>query len=134
MRIYSQLIAETENSSLSVITIAGEFLCFILEDGFRMKKEPGKALFLALAHCRQSGRGIDTIGNTRFCPRLCVSFLALHGALIRHCSITMPNFSGFSQALIPAFGALIVGKISTETSTRRKGETLCRYGLQTANI
>lgn len=42
MRIHSQLIAETGNSSLSVMTIAGEFLCFILEDGFRMKKEPGK--------------------------------------------------------------------------------------------
>ncbi len=38
MRLHSQLIAETEESSLSVMTLAGEFLCFVLEDGFRLKK------------------------------------------------------------------------------------------------
>lgn len=38
MRLHSQLIAQTENSSLSVLTLAGEFLCFVLEDGYRPQK------------------------------------------------------------------------------------------------
>lgn len=38
MRLHSQLIAQTENSSLSVLTIAGEYICFVLEDGYRLKK------------------------------------------------------------------------------------------------
>jgi hypothetical protein len=38
MRFHSQLIAETPNSSLSVLTVAGEFVCFVLEDGFRAEK------------------------------------------------------------------------------------------------
>jgi hypothetical protein len=38
MHLHSQLIAETPDSSLSVITKEGEFLCFILEDGFRAEK------------------------------------------------------------------------------------------------
>lgn len=38
MRLHVQLIAETENSSLSVMTLAGEFLCFVLEDGYRPEK------------------------------------------------------------------------------------------------
>lgn len=42
MRLHSQLVAETEESSLSVVTLAGEFLCFALEDGFRLEKVDGE--------------------------------------------------------------------------------------------
>ena len=38
MRIHIQLVAETPESSLSACTIAGQFQCFILEDGFNATK------------------------------------------------------------------------------------------------
>lgn len=38
MHLHCQLVAETTDSSLSVITHEGEFLCFILEDGYRPNK------------------------------------------------------------------------------------------------
>lgn len=38
MRIHIQLIAQTPESSLSACTIAGQFQCFILEDGFHETK------------------------------------------------------------------------------------------------
>lgn len=38
MRLHLQLIAETKNSSLSVLSLAGEALCFVVEDGYREKK------------------------------------------------------------------------------------------------
>lgn len=42
MRLHVQLIAETPQSSLSVLTVAGEFVCFVLEDGYRAKKVVGE--------------------------------------------------------------------------------------------
>jgi hypothetical protein len=42
MHFHCQLIAETPNSSLSVLTLQGRFVCFILEDGYREKKEAGQ--------------------------------------------------------------------------------------------
>ena len=42
MIFHQQLIGETPNSSLSALSYEGTFLCFILEDGFRMQKEYGK--------------------------------------------------------------------------------------------
>jgi hypothetical protein len=42
MRIHVQLIAETPESSLSVVTVAGEFLCFALEDGYKERKVKGQ--------------------------------------------------------------------------------------------
>lgn len=42
MRLHVQLIAETPDSTLSVLTIAGEFVCFVLEDGYREKKIAGE--------------------------------------------------------------------------------------------
>lgn len=42
MRLHCQLIAETPDSSLSVLTVAGEFLCFVLEDGYRPNKVAGQ--------------------------------------------------------------------------------------------
>ena len=38
MRLHVQLVAQTPDSSLSVLTVAGEFLCFVLEDGYRATK------------------------------------------------------------------------------------------------
>lgn len=38
MRLHLQLVAETMNSSISVMAVAGEFVCFVLEDGYRDKK------------------------------------------------------------------------------------------------
>lgn len=38
MHLHCQLIAETADSSLSILTHEGEFLCFILEDGYRAEK------------------------------------------------------------------------------------------------
>lgn len=38
MRIHVQLSAQTPDSSLSVLTIAGEFVCFVLEDGYSAEK------------------------------------------------------------------------------------------------
>lgn len=38
MHLHCQLIAETQSSSLSVLTHKGQFLCFILEDGYRQTK------------------------------------------------------------------------------------------------
>jgi hypothetical protein len=35
-------VAETPNSSLSVLTLQGRFVCFILEDGYRETKERGQ--------------------------------------------------------------------------------------------
>lgn len=42
MRLHVQLVAETEESSLSVLTVEGEFVCFVLEDGFRLEKVAGE--------------------------------------------------------------------------------------------
>ena len=42
MRLHVQLIAETPDSTLSVLTIAGEFVCFVLEDGYREQKVAGQ--------------------------------------------------------------------------------------------
>lgn len=42
MRIHVQLIAETPDSTLSIVTVGGEFLCFALEDGCREKKVAGE--------------------------------------------------------------------------------------------
>ena len=42
MNLHQQLIGETPNSSLSALSHEGRFLCFILEDGYRERKEYGK--------------------------------------------------------------------------------------------
>lgn len=42
MRLHLQLISDTKDSSLSVLTVAGEFVCFVLEDGYRERKEYAK--------------------------------------------------------------------------------------------
>lgn len=42
MIFHQQLIGETANSSLSALSHEGRFLCFILEDGYRERKEYGK--------------------------------------------------------------------------------------------
>ena len=42
MRLHLQLIAETPDSSLSVLTREGTFLCFVLEDGYRAQKVAGE--------------------------------------------------------------------------------------------
>lgn len=38
MRLHLQLIAQTPNSSLSILTVAGNWICFVLEDGYRQQK------------------------------------------------------------------------------------------------
>lgn len=38
MHLHQQLIAETDNSTLSILSKAGKFVCFVLEDGYREKK------------------------------------------------------------------------------------------------
>ena len=38
MRLHLQLIRETPNSSLSILTVAGGWICFVLEDGYRQQK------------------------------------------------------------------------------------------------
>lgn len=38
MHLHQQLIAETQNSSLSILSKGGVFVCFILEDGYRERK------------------------------------------------------------------------------------------------
>ncbi len=38
MHLHQQLIAETPNSTLSILSKGGRFICFVLEDGFREKK------------------------------------------------------------------------------------------------
>lgn len=42
MNLHLQLIAETPDSTLSVLSMEGEFVCFVLEDGYRETKEPGR--------------------------------------------------------------------------------------------
>lgn len=41
MNLHLQLIAQTDNSTLSILSHSGDFLCFVLEDGYREKKVPG---------------------------------------------------------------------------------------------
>lgn len=38
MRLHLQLITQTQNSSLSILTVAGDWVCFVLEDGYRQQK------------------------------------------------------------------------------------------------
>ena len=54
MRVHIQLIAQTPESSLSACTIAGQFQCFILEDGFHETK---------IKHCTRIPPGIYQIGK-----------------------------------------------------------------------
>lgn len=42
MNLHLQLIAETPDSTLSVLSQKGRFVCFVLEDGYREIKEPGR--------------------------------------------------------------------------------------------
>lgn len=42
MKLHLQLIAQTNDSSLSVLTSEGHFLAFVLEDGYRAQKIPGQ--------------------------------------------------------------------------------------------
>lgn len=42
MNLHLQLINETKDSTLSALSHEGQFLCFVLEDGYRDKKVPGE--------------------------------------------------------------------------------------------
>ena len=42
MKIEVKKIAESPNSTMSLLSIGGEFFCFVIEDGFRQRKVAGE--------------------------------------------------------------------------------------------
>lgn len=104
MRIHVQLIAETPDSSLSVLSIAGKAVCFVLEDGFRAVKVPGETRIPP--------------GVYKIAKRKAGKFYAQYRQKYRHeFSIELENVPGFSDILIhigntvfDSRGCLLVGR------------------------
>lgn len=70
MNFHCQLIAETPDSSLSVLTLRGQFVCFILEDGYREKKAAGQTRIPPGVYRitpRKEGRFFDSYSRKHGC-------------------------------------------------------------------
>ena len=108
MHFHSQLIAETPDSSLSAVSISGEFSAFILEDGFRMQKvmhQTRIAPGLYQIQPRREGRIFESCRRrfgVKFVPHI-IGVPSFTWILI-HPGITTEDTSG---CLLPGFGAAL---------------------------
>lgn len=87
MRLHIQAVAETLNSTLSVVTVQGRFLCFCLEDGYRDVKVKGET---------RIPPGVYHVGR-----RVAGSFYARHRELWGHEFVPqLLDVPGFTDILI----------------------------------